>query len=134
MEGLFSCILQERQILTPTLDKHLSQLLSPVLKNLIKNLTLGRINSSLYLEPKLPTVQPLGVVLGSAQRWQPAQAAVDGGVSSGEVHRRGSVKLPTGGDEGSGVVEGVVGTPRHPANLIVDFCQICQLKYRNRRR
>lgn len=78
------------------------------------------------------TVQPLGVVLGSAQRWQAAQAAVDGGVSPGEVHGRGSVKLPTGGDEGGGVVEGVVGTPSHPADLIVDLCQICQLQRRKK--
>lgn len=82
---------------------------------------------------QLPTIEPLGVVLGSAQRWQAAQAAVDGGVSPGEVHGRGCVKLPAGGDEGGGVVEGVVGTPSHPAYLIVNLGQICQLQNRERK-
>lgn len=81
-----------------------------------------------------PTVEPLGVILGSAQRWQAAQAAVDGGVSAREVHGRGSVKLPAGGDEGGGVVEGVVGTPSHPADLIMDLCQICQLQYTGKKK
>lgn len=80
-----------------------------------------------------PTVQPLGVVLGGAQRWQAAQAAVNGGVPPREVHGRGGVKLPAGRDEGGGVVEGVVGTASHPADLIVDLCQICQLQFRKRR-
>lgn len=31
--------------------------------------------------PQLPTIEPLGVVLGSTQWWQAAQAAVNGGVS-----------------------------------------------------
>lgn len=73
-------------------------------------------------ESLLLTVQPLGVVLCSAQRWQTPQAAVDGWVSPGEVHGCCSVQLPAGGDEGGGVVEGVVGTPRHAADLIVNLC------------
>lgn len=80
---------------------------------------------NIFLDLKLwlhPTVQPFGVVLGSSQWWEATQAAVDGWVSPREVHSSGGIKLPTGGDEGSGVVQGVVGTPSHPADLIVDLC------------
>ena len=80
------------------------------------------------------TVQPLGVVLGGAQRWQTAQAAVDGGVSSGEVHGGGGVELSAGRDEGRRVVEGVVGTPGHATDLIMDFCQVSQLQCQQTRR
>lgn len=83
--------------------------------------------------PQLLTVEPLGVVLGGAQWWQAAQAAVDGRVSSREVHGCGCIKLPAGGDEGGGVVEWVVGTPSHPTYLIVNFGQICQLQHRERK-
>lgn len=78
------------------------------------------------------TVQPLWVVLGCAQRWQAAQAPVNGGVPPRKVHGGGGVELPAGGDEGSGVVEGVVGAASHPADLVVDLSQIGQLKQEKR--
>lgn len=76
----------------------------------------------------LVTVQPFWVVLGCAKRWQTAQATVNGRVPSRKVHGSGGVELPAGGDEGSGVVEGVVGAASHPANLVMDFRQVGQLK------
>lgn len=77
------------------------------------------------------TVEPLGVVLGRAQWRHTAQAAVDGGVSPGEVHGCGSVKLSIGCDEGGGVVERIVGTPGHSTDLIMDLCQVGQLQCRD---
>lgn len=94
---------------------------------------LGRVPSGvptlvpdLYQHPL--TVQPLGVVLGRAQRWQAAQAPIDGGVPPRKIHGRGGIQLPAGGDERRRIVQRVVGTPSHSADLIVDFCQICQLE------
>lgn len=94
------------------------------------------INYNINANPKLchlHTIKPFGVVLGSAQRWQAAQAAVDSRVSPREVHGCSSIKLPAGGDESSGIVEGVIGTPSHPTDLIMDLCQISQLQHRERR-
>lgn len=94
--------------------------------NLIYKLFLWALVTYLYQHPL--TVQPLGVVLGRAQRRQAAQAPVDGRVPPREIHGRGGIQLPAGGDERGRIVQRVVGTPSHSADLIVDFCQIRQLE------
>lgn len=76
------------------------------------------------------TIEPFGVVLCCTQWWETTQAAVDSGVSPRKVHGGSGIKLPAGGDEGRGVVEWIVGTSSHAADLIVDLCQICQLCHR----
>lgn len=56
------------------------------------------------------TVEPLGVVLGGAQRRHVPQAAVDDGVPPGEVDHRRGVQLASLRHHGGGVVARVVGT------------------------
>lgn len=79
------------------------------------------------------TVEPLGVVLGRAQRRQDAQASVDGRVAAREVHGRSRVQLPAGREESRGIVLGAVGTAGHAADLIVDLGQVAQLWVRDER-
>lgn len=73
------------------------------------------------------TVEPFGVVLGSAQRRESSQASVDSRVPSGKVHSRGGVQFPAGSDEGGGVMKGVIGAAGHSADLIMDLGQVGQL-------
>lgn len=73
------------------------------------------------------TVEPLGVVLGGAERRENAQAPVDGRVAAGEIHGRGGIQLPAGREQRRGVVLGAVGTAGHAADLIVDLGQVTQL-------
>lgn len=73
------------------------------------------------------TVEPFGVVLGSAQRRESSKASVNSWVPPGKVHSRGGIEFPTGSDEGSGVMKGVIGTAGHSTDLIMDLCQVGQL-------
>lgn len=56
------------------------------------------------------TVEPFGVVLGSAQWRHVPQAPVDDRVTSGEVYHRRSIQLPPLCYHGGGIVAWVVGT------------------------
>jgi hypothetical protein len=64
------------------------------------------------------TIEPFGVILGSAKRWPTAQAAVDGWVPTGEVNDCGCIELPLRGDDGCRVVAWVIGAPGHTVDLL----------------
>ena len=78
------------------------------------------------------TVEPLGVVLCGAERGQDAQASVNGGIASWEIHGRGSIELPAGREQGCGVVLGAVGAACHAADLVMDLREVTQLGVRTR--
>lgn len=73
------------------------------------------------------TIKPLGVVLGCTERRQEAQASVNGGIASGEIHGCSSIQLPAGREESRGIVLGAVGTAGHTTDHVMDLCQVTQL-------
>lgn len=65
--------------------------------------------------------------MSSTQRWKSSEAAVDCRVPAGKVHGCGGIQLPAGSDEGSGIMQRVIGAPCHPTDLIMDLGQVSQL-------
>lgn len=76
------------------------------------------------------TVEPLGVVLGGPEGGHVAEAAVEDGISAGEVDDGGGVELASLRYHGSGVVARVVWAPCHSVHCVQNFTQISHLRER----
>lgn len=87
----------------------------------------GRQDSSV-LDLGHLTIEPFGVILGSAKRWPTAQAAVDGWVPTREVNDRGCIELPLGGDDGCRVVAWVIGAAGHTVDLFNSPAEVPHLE------
>lgn len=74
------------------------------------------------------TIEPFGIILGSAKRWATAQAAVDGWVPTGEVNNSGCIKLSLRGDDGCRVVAWVIGAAGYTINLLNSPTEVPHLK------
>lgn len=73
------------------------------------------------------TVEPLGVVLGAAQRRHVAQAPVDDGVAAWEVDDGGGVELAALRQHGGGVVARVVRAAGHAVHRIQHAAGVADL-------
>lgn len=74
------------------------------------------------------TIEPFGVILGSAKRWPTTQAAVDGWVPTREVNDGGCIELPLGGDDGCRVVARVIGAAGHTIDLLNSPAEVPHLE------
>lgn len=73
------------------------------------------------------TIEPLGVVLRRPQRRHPPEAAVDDGVSAGEVDDGGGVQLASLRHHRRGVVAGVVRAARHAVDPLQHAAHVAHL-------
>lgn len=74
------------------------------------------------------TIEPFGVILGSAKRWPTPQAAVDGWVPTREVNDSGCIELPLGGDDSCRVVAWVIGAAGHTIDLLNSPAEVPHLE------
>lgn len=74
------------------------------------------------------TIEPFGVILGSAKRRPTAQAAVDGWVPTREVNDCGCIELPLGGDDRCRVVAWVIGAAGHTVDLLNSPAEVPHLE------
>lgn len=77
------------------------------------------------------TVEPLGIVLGGAQRRHVPQAPVDDGVASREVDHRSGVQLAPLCYHGGGVVARVIGTSGNTVHGVQHLTDVINLADRN---